>query len=58
MPFSKQKRNAPHELCVLAAVEPRGVDTYCAFPVTVKWARRLRCQQSSVDCVQTGTSLP
>jgi hypothetical protein len=29
-----------------------------ALPVTVKCARRFRCQQSSFDCVQTGTSLP
>ena len=28
------------------------------LPVTVKWARRFRCQHSSFDCVQTGTSLP
>ncbi len=49
----------PPRACVyFVAVKPRGVDTYWAFPVTVKWARRLRCQQSSVDCVQTGTSLP
>jgi hypothetical protein len=28
------------------------------LPVTVKWARRFFCQHSSLDCVQTGTSLP
>ena len=28
------------------------------FPVIVEWARRFFCQHSSVDCVQTGTSLP
>jgi hypothetical protein len=36
----------------------RRMDTYWALPVTVKWSRRFRAQHSSVDSVQTGTSLP
>jgi hypothetical protein len=28
------------------------------LPLTVKWARLFFCQQSSVEAVQTGTSLP
>ena len=35
-----------------------GAWSYFVLPVTVKWARRFRCQHSSLDCVQTGTSLP
>ena len=31
---------------------------YLPLPVTAKWSRRLRDQHSSVDCWQTGTSLP
>jgi hypothetical protein len=31
---------------------------YFVLPVTVKWARLFFCQQSSVEAVQTGTSLP
>ena len=32
--------------------------SYFVLPLTVKWARRFFCQHSSVDCWQTGTSLP
>ena len=31
---------------------------YFVLPVTVKWARRFRCQHSSLGRRQTGTSLP
>jgi len=31
---------------------------YLAVPVTLKWARLFFCQQSSLEAVQTGTSLP
>jgi hypothetical protein len=31
---------------------------YFVLPVTVKWARLFFCQQSSLEAVQTGTSLP
>ena len=34
------------------------VSGYFVLPVTVRCARRFRSQQSSFDCVQTGTSLP
>jgi|PlaIllAssembly_1097288.scaffolds.fasta_scaffold132471_2 hypothetical protein len=36
----------------------RPMAVYFVLPVTVKWARRFRCQQSSLDCEQAGTSLP
>ena len=37
---------------------PTARDDYSVFPETVRWARRFFCQHSSMESMQTGTSLP
>ena len=65
-PSSADRRAKRRERQVQTQIDPRFARDEsgakrgsCYFlPDTVKWARRFRCQQSSPDSVQTGTSLP
>jgi hypothetical protein len=52
---SRARDDGEHDPAAARAEHP---ESYLVLPVTVKWARRFRCQQSSLDSWHTGTSLP